>query len=127
MLRHEQHIVEREGCRQAGLDRCEVQSLCLQVIDKKRLTQGRPDHDVGTVAPWHFLYFFPLPHGHGSFRPTFGSSRRIVFGDGVVTADARRLSAAAAARMDSARRSAAAALPPNGDGASADGLFMISG
>src|SRR5207302_5804436 len=31
-------------------------------------------------APWHFLYFFPLPHGHGSLRPTFGSSRRTVFG-----------------------------------------------
>ena len=29
-------------------------------------------------APWHFLYFLPLPHGHGSFRPTFGSSRRTV-------------------------------------------------
>src|ERR1700704_6987527 len=29
-------------------------------------------------APWHFLYFFPLPHGHGSLRPTFGSSRRTV-------------------------------------------------
>lgn len=22
-------------------------------------------------APWHFLYFFPLPQGHGSLRPTF--------------------------------------------------------
>src|SRR3989338_10911513 len=22
--------------------------------------------------PQHFLYFFPLPHGHGSFLPTFG-------------------------------------------------------
>src|SRR5687768_16737328 len=30
------------------------------------------------VAPWHFLYFLPLPHGHGSFRPTFGSSRLTV-------------------------------------------------
>src|SRR5262249_16789371 len=30
------------------------------------------------AAPWHFLYFLPLPHGHGSFRPTFGSSRRTV-------------------------------------------------
>jgi hypothetical protein len=27
--------------------------------------------------PWHFLYFLPLPHGQGSFRPTFGCSRRI--------------------------------------------------
>jgi len=24
-------------------------------------------------APWHFFYFFPLPHGQGSFRPTLGS------------------------------------------------------
>src|SRR5512140_2247710 len=31
------------------------------------------------AAPWHFLYFFPLPHGHGSLRPTLGSSRRTVF------------------------------------------------
>ena len=22
-------------------------------------------------APWHFLYFLPLPHGQGSLRPTF--------------------------------------------------------
>src|SRR5512145_1904646 len=29
-------------------------------------------------APWHFLYFLPLPHGQGSFRPTFGSSRLTV-------------------------------------------------
>ena len=26
-------------------------------------------------APQHFLYFFPLPHGQGSLRPTFGSGR----------------------------------------------------
>ena len=25
----------------------------------------------------HFLYFFPLPHGQGSFRPVFGSWRTI--------------------------------------------------
>ena len=28
--------------------------------------------------PWHCLYFLPLPQGHGSLRPTFGVSRRIV-------------------------------------------------
>ena len=27
-------------------------------------------------APQHFLYFLPLPHGHGSLRPTFGVDRR---------------------------------------------------
>src|SRR5689334_6649824 len=30
------------------------------------------------AAPWHFLYFLPLPHGHGSLRPTFGPSCRTV-------------------------------------------------
>ena len=30
-------------------------------------------------APQHFLYFFPLPHGHRSFRPTFGASFTIVW------------------------------------------------
>src|ERR1039458_7337197 len=32
----------------------------------------RPDkHVPPPYAPWHFLYFFPLPHGHGSLRPVF--------------------------------------------------------
>lgn len=26
-------------------------------------------------APWHFLYFLPEPHGHGSFRPIFAPVR----------------------------------------------------
>src|SRR5215204_5932677 len=30
----------------------------------------RPQRD----APWHFLNFFPDPHGQGSFRPTFVQS-----------------------------------------------------
>src|SRR4026208_605215 len=29
------------------------------------------------VRPQQFLYFFPLPHGQGSLRPTFGNERRI--------------------------------------------------
>src|SRR5438874_2491861 len=33
-------------------------------------------------APQHFLYFFPLPQGQGSFLPTFGSSRRTGSGRG---------------------------------------------
>src|SRR5262245_56318610 len=28
-----------------------------------------------TPAPWQFLYFLPLPHGHGSFLPIFCSTR----------------------------------------------------
>src|SRR5678816_2814938 len=26
--------------------------------------------------PQHFLYFFPLPHGYGSLRPTLGGARK---------------------------------------------------
>ena len=34
-------------------------------MSASRLLSGRHPN-----RPWHFLYFFPLPHGHGSFRPT---------------------------------------------------------
>jgi hypothetical protein len=27
---------------------------------------------LGRYFPQHFLYFLPLSHGHGSFRPIFG-------------------------------------------------------
>src|SRR3954462_5018258 len=30
-------------------------------------------------APWLFLYFFPLPQGQGSLRPTLSASLTIVF------------------------------------------------
>src|SRR6266571_2582229 len=30
---------------------------------------------ASSSLPWHFLYFLPEPHGHGSLRPTFGLSR----------------------------------------------------
>src|SRR5262245_23042752 len=30
-------------------------------------------------VPWHFLYFLPLPQGHGSLRPTLGPSRLTVW------------------------------------------------
>lgn len=36
--------------------------------DKKK----RPNQ---TEAPWHFLYFLPLPQGQGSLRPVFGPLR----------------------------------------------------
>jgi hypothetical protein len=32
---------------------------------------GRCQSDRGGQDAQHFLNFFPLPHGHGSFRPTF--------------------------------------------------------
>ena len=34
---------------------------------------GRPTHlEFSDYLPQHFLYFLPLPQGHGSLRPTFG-------------------------------------------------------
>src|SRR5688500_9704806 len=50
--------------------------------------------------PWHSLYFFPLPQGQGSLRPTLGSSRRIVS----TTVSGRRPAAAAALRANSSER-----------------------
>src|SRR6266702_5725268 len=32
------------------------------------------------ILPWHCLYFLPLPHGHGSLRPTFGTSSALACG-----------------------------------------------
>ena len=35
----------------------------------------QPSADASSSLPWHFLYFLPEPHGHGSLRPTLGRSR----------------------------------------------------
>src|SRR5207245_2633461 len=35
---------------------------------------GRPGRLDYSSLPWHFLYFFPLPHQHGSLRPIFRRS-----------------------------------------------------
>src|SRR6266705_1045529 len=37
-------------------------------------------------APWHFLYFFPEPHQHGSFRPMFSLSDLTIWRGPVATA-----------------------------------------
>src|SRR5206468_2840031 len=75
MLGNQEDVVEGEGRGEAvGLARRAqlVPEVLDQVIDGV---------DVAHVAaPWHFLYFLPLPQGQGSLRPIFGSSRRTVFG-----------------------------------------------
>ena len=47
---------------------------------------AEPRHPRGTrcsrYAPWHFLYFFPEPQGHGSFRPTPAAATTGAFGAG---------------------------------------------
>ena len=35
----------------------------------------RPSSAEPSHTPWHFLYFFPLPQGQGSLRPTLSSLR----------------------------------------------------
>src|SRR5580704_7033404 len=35
-----------------------------------RAGRGR-EQNSEDQAPWHFLYFLPLPHGQGSLRPAF--------------------------------------------------------
>ena len=39
----------------------------------KRACFAAFDHSY--YAPWHFLYFFPLPQGQGSLRPTLPEGR----------------------------------------------------
>ena len=42
-----------------------------------RTPRSQPQGSQFTVAlPQHFLYFFPEPHGHESFRPTLAALRR---------------------------------------------------
>ena len=40
-----------------------------------RLRAEPQDAQFTVAAPQHFLYFFPKPQGHGSFRPTLGELR----------------------------------------------------
>ena len=37
---------------------------------------SRAEGQFTVAPPQHLLYFFPEPHGHGSFRPTLGVLRR---------------------------------------------------
>src|SRR6185436_17703142 len=39
-------------------------------VARAPLGTAKLDH---ALVPWHFLNFFPLPHQHGSFRPSFGA------------------------------------------------------
>src|SRR5512140_590371 len=36
---------------------------------ERSIAQGGTGRKRYSPAPWHFLYFFPDPHGHGSLRP----------------------------------------------------------
>src|SRR5215831_278762 len=51
----------------------------LSTVEPKRLSEKGLTRLV-LHAPWHFLYFFPLPQGQGSLRPTFSLLRWTVCG-----------------------------------------------
>jgi len=65
------------------------------------------------------LYFFPLPHGQGSFRPTFGSSRLTV----LMTSSPPVRAGVGACRPPEDEEDLAA--PANAGTASAAGLFIV--
>src|SRR5882672_10468992 len=75
------------------------------------------------AAPWHFLYFFPLPQGQGSLRPTFGSSRRTVLITSSPPVRAGTGACLAEAEADTAERAA----PAKAGTASPPGSFMVIG
>src|SRR4029079_3377178 len=73
MLRDEQDVVEGQRGGEADRDLVGIEYVgpsLHSVTCKKGRQPAALSH-----APWHFLYFFPLPQGQGSFRPAFGASR----------------------------------------------------
>src|SRR5207245_11790075 len=72
--RHEKETGEdREGVYfQSPQSTRSAQSQFNRVDRQGRL--GRPGRLDYSSLPWHFLYFFPLPHQHGSLRPIFRRS-----------------------------------------------------
>src|SRR5215471_18606856 len=53
-----------------GLDRVVVRAGPVTDPDEE-LPQQQLRARLGAHAPWHFLNFLPLPHQHGSLRPSF--------------------------------------------------------
>src|SRR5436305_7661058 len=86
---------------------------------------ARPRPTIYAIRPQQFLYFFPLPHGHGSLRPTFGSSRRT----GLIAASSPPTRGGGDAWLPRVAGGGAEGRlgAPNGDPGAADGSFRISG
>src|SRR5690349_678940 len=82
-----------------------------------------PQSAIHIAAPWHFLNFLPLPHGHGSLRPTSAYGLRARAGAtapaegaraAAGSADVINPSAAALVATIGAERRAAPGCPPAG-------------
>src|SRR5580765_827553 len=86
---HHLHVVGRDvRLLQCLGQRLQCHLVAVQVLLELAREQAQDARGAGVVvhahAPvptlssagmWHFLYFLPLPHGHGSLRPTRGIAR----------------------------------------------------
>jgi hypothetical protein len=74
------HILVTDGCFYGkGMFRV-APPLKLKKLEAIFLSKGWWSCGFRRQAPQHFLYFFPLPQGQGSFLPTLGASLRTCFG-----------------------------------------------
>src|SRR5467141_2773928 len=69
-------LARLEGCGMRRLTwRLPYRSRCGGPSHHGDAEVPRPSSAEPLHAPWHFLYFFPLPQGQGSLRPTLLSLR----------------------------------------------------
>ena len=61
------HARERE---QSGERDERLRAVKTQIFEQQIADQAKAPL-FGPLLPWQSLYFLPLPHGHGSLRPTF--------------------------------------------------------
>lgn len=52
-----------------------VPAGALRLAQRSVINTSHSSSEHSPHAPWHFLYFFPLPQGQGSLRPTLFSAR----------------------------------------------------
>src|SRR5579863_9836836 len=89
--RHEPHIDYLRPVSRRFQDYCREEPIRL-TCDSDAMVLLAGAHDETGHAPWHFLNFFPDPHGQGSFRPTFSWPRTTCCTCGVSPAPAMRAS-----------------------------------
>ena len=67
----------RSSLGRAGLALKRLNAACAVSSALRRWRQLWRNQTAVQVAPWHFLYFFPLPQKHTSFRPSVTSLRTV--------------------------------------------------
>src|SRR5690606_8698294 len=79
-----EHLLQRAALRgtrrvDGGRGRTRLVGLvALAARGEHQRDRERARHAASHAAsPWHFLYFLPLPHEHGSLRPTFSDATMV--------------------------------------------------